>query len=446
MSRNTILTIIGIMAVVSVVGGYGYYLSSKQPSTTTPGDTSIISKVFSPFGIGTKTNPDGTNTTGDTLGSAIKNIISGIDVNSKFTQLTDFSVSGVTYFIDERPLPPKPVEIKVEDLKTETVKPVDTKKGKTTPKIITPPEPTTESVPSIRYMRKSSGHIYQTYLDTKITGKISNSTIPEVYEGFFGTNPNNIAYRLLGTDGKTIKTILGVLGGKDSMFLPDNVSDIAIAPNGSNFFYIQPNANGSTGTIGSFTETKKTLLLNSAFSEWLVQWPINQTIFLTTKASYNTDGYMYSLPVVKGNLKKVMGGIKGLTTLVSPSGDKVLYNVTTSQGPSLNIYTISTNKYTPLSVYGLPEKCTWSADSIRVYCAIPTTIEGGGYPDIWYQGKVSFDDRFIRINTEIDTIAEVANSIFEKPIDAIKMVVDDKEQTLFFINKKDYTLWSLDLQ
>ncbi len=439
MSRNTILMIIGFIAIASVGGGYIYYAMNKPAGDiNNPGDTSTINRIFSPFGFGSKTNNDSTPSPTDALGSAIKNIVSGININSKFTQLTDFAVSGVTFFIDERPLPPKPIEEKIEEIA----------KSKTTKvtKTITPPEPTTEKVPSIRYMKKSSGHIYQTYLDTKATGKISNSTIPEIHEGIFGSNANNVIYRLLGEDGLTIKTVAGTLGGSKSGFLPDNVIDVSIAPNGDNFFYLQKNTNGSTGTIGSFTEVKRTLILNSTFSEWLAQWPVNQTIFITTKASYNTEGYIYSLPTIKGSLRKIIGGIKGLTTLVSPSGDKVLYSSSTNNGPILGIYTISTNKYTPLNLFGLPEKCVWTNDSIRIYCAIPNTTEGSAYPDIWYQGKVSFDDKFIRINTEIGTSSEISNSIYETPIDATKLAVDEAERTLFFINKKDYTLWSLNLQ
>ena len=431
--------IIGFIAIASVGGGYIYYAMNKPVGdTSNENNTSTIDKIFSPFGFGSKTNNDSTPSPTDALGSAIKNIVSGININSKFTQLTDFAVSGVTFFIDERPLPPKPIEEKIEEIA----------KSKTTKvtKTITPPEPTTEKVPSIRYMKKSSGHIYQTYLDTKATGKISNSTIPEIHEGIFGSNANNVIYRLLGEDGLTIKTVAGTLGGSKSGFLPDNVIDVSIAPNGDNFFYLQKNTNGSTGTIGSFTEVKRTLILNSTFSEWLAQWPVNQTIFITTKASYNTEGYIYSLPTIKGSLRKIIGGIKGLTTLVSPSGDKVLYSSSTNNGPILGIYTISTNKYTPLNLFGLPEKCVWTNDSIRIYCAIPNTTEGSAYPDIWYQGKVSFDDKFIRINTEIGTSSEISNSIYETPIDATKLEVDEAERTLFFINKKDYTLWSLNLQ
>lgn len=431
--------IIGFIAIASVGGGYVYYAINK-PSGGGAGqnNTSTINRIFSPFGFGSKTNNNTDPSPTDALGSAIKNIISGVNINSKFTQLTDFAVSGVTFFVDERPLPPKPIEVKIEEIgKSNT-----TKNTKTT----TPPEPTTEKVPSIRYMKKSSGHIYQTYLDTKITGKISNSTIPEVYDGLFGSNANNVIYRLLNDDGVTIKTVLGVLGGTDSGFLPDNVLDISISPSGNNYFYLQQNTNGATGTVGSFTETKRTVLLNSTFSEWLTQWPIDQAIFLTTKASYDTEGYMYSLPTTKGSLRKVFGGIKGLTTLVSPSGDKVLYSSTTDNGPILGIYTISTNKYTSLNLFGLPEKCVWANDSVRLYCAIPNTIEGNAYPDLWYQGRISFDDKFVRVNTEIGTSSDISNSIYEIPVDAIKPTIDNTEQTLFFINKKDYTLWSLSLQ
>lgn len=444
MSKNTVLKIIGILSILSVGGGYAYYLmNSNNTNTNSNTNNSVVGKIFSPFGFGSKNNTNNQDTPTDTLGDTIKTIVEGIKINSKFTQITDYPVSGLTYFIDERPLDQKTEEIKTETTQTPETKTSTNKNTKDIKKIVLP---TTEKVPSIRYMRANNGHVYQTYLDTQANGKISNSTIPEIYEGIFASKPNNIIYRLLGDDSTTIKTIYGTLGGKEGVFLPDNISDILISPNGNNFFYLLPNSNGSMGVVGSFVDKNKTTLLNSTFSEWLSQWPTNQTIFLTTKASYDAEGYMYVLPTTKGSLKKVLGGIKGLTTLVSPSGDKVLYSSTTDQGPRLYIYTISRQTTTPLSLYGLPEKCVWSWDSIRVYCAIPNTIDGNSYPDLWYQGVTSFTDKFVRINSEINTTGEIANSSYEKPIDGIKLIVDDTEKTLFFINKKDKTLWSLNLQ
>ena len=450
MSKKTILIIIGIFAIIAFGGGYVYY-STRVVNQNTSDDTSLTDKIFSPFGIG-KSGDTGTKSIVDDANNLSKSMVDGIFLASKFKQITDFPVSGATFFIDQRP-----IQQKTEGVNTDTpatvieipTKPLTkTKNGKVL-KIATPvipPAPTTEPVPSIRYMKRSDGHIYQMYMDTKAVGQISNSTIPEVYDGIFASNPNNVVYRLLADDNQTIKTAFGALGGRASGFLPDNTTDISIAPNGNNIFYLSPYSDGVVGTISSFSDTKKNQIFNSSFTEWLTQWPNNQTIFLTTKASSDADGYLYSLSTVNNKFVKILSRIKGLTTLVSPSGDLVLYSSTTDSGPKLGIYSISKSSYTPINLYGLPEKCVWSLDSTKIYCAIPDGFDSSDYPDAWYQGRVSFNDTFMRINSETGSYSSLANSTYETGVDAIKMFTDDKEQTIFFVNKKDGYLWSLDIR
>ena len=90
----------------------------------------------------------------------------------------------------------------------------------------------------------------------------------------------------------------------------------------------------------------------------------------------------------------------------------------------------------------MPEKCIWGLGSLYIYCGIPSSI-GNTEPDSWYQGLTSFNDNFIKINPQ-----DGSNTTIGQPsegIDATHLFLDDKEQTLFFTNKKDSTLWSLAL-
>lgn len=439
MSKKTLLILIGIFAIVAMVGGFLYYSAKNNTNENT--DTSLVNKIFSPFGAGKDNTAANDGLTKIDSETGAKSIIDGIFLDSRFKQITDFAVSGATFFIEQRPLPKKD-EGETKEIKLETVV---IKGKKVTRPIETPPEPTTEPVPAIRYMKKSDGHIYEMYMDTKIVGQISNSTIPEVYEGMFAINPNNIVYRLLADDNETIKTVVGVLGGAAGGFMPDGILDISISPNGKNFFSITPYSDGILGVIGSFNDSRKTQIFNSSFTEWLTQWPTEKFIFLTTKASHNTDGYLYALSTSTNSTKKVMGRIKGLTTLVSPNGNRVLYSYTTESGPKLGIYQISDNSYKSVSLYGLPEKCVWTNDSMRIYCAVPENLDSTQLPDTWYQGRVSFNDSFMRIDAETGTYNKLANSTEETSVDGIKLFIDDKEKTIFFINKKDNTLWSLDI-
>lgn len=446
MQKRT-LTITIIIFILITVGVFVYF--AMDSSKNGGAGSSAVDKIFSPFGFGSKktTNPDGS---GVDVSSPSDPITVNVD-NSKFKQITDFPVAGATFFVDQKLLPAKTPAV-VEPAKTEDVL-IESPKAKsgtkkTESKQVTTPPPIPvqefEYIPSIRYIKKSDGHIYGTYLTTKITSKISNSTIPKIHEGIFASNPNNIIYRLLGNDESTIKTIPGVLGSKGVGFLPDNIVDLSISPNGNNIFYMVPNSSGILGVVGSFSESKIAQIFSSPFTEWLTQWPTAQTIFITTKASYNIDGYMYSLNSSTGKMVKILSKVKGLTTLADPTGDKVLYNTTTQSGPKLGIYTISKNSYTDTGLYGLPEKCTWSNENI--YCAIPNEINGFQYPDVWYQGQVSFNDTFYQIQSGTGVTRELANSTLETPVDGVHLFLDDKDQTIYFINKKDSTLWSLSIK
>lgn len=414
MPRKTkiILISVFILVILLLLGVYFYFTNKSAP---TPNQSPSLLQKFNPFGTSTKAptvgGPDVTTTTTPTTEPSIQ--------KSRFYQISNFGISGAAYLEDNRE-----VALKPDDMTTTT--------------------PTFETVPSVRYVERATGHIYQTYLDTKATGKISNSTIPGVYEVIFNGLANSTIYRYSSTDGSGITSFLATLGGTSS-FLPVNSLSISLSPDKTNFFSLVKSKNGVIGTIKSFDSSKNTQVFTSSFSEWLPEWVTNNSVYLTTKASYLVEGSVFSLNILNGTLTKLFGGIKGLTTLANGKGDLVLFGASLPNGPTLNIFDITNHTSVDLGVYGLPEKCIWGNDDINVYCAIPNTIVGTEYPDSWYQGVYSFTDYFVKINTETKEVSTLANSQDETPIDATNLFLSKKEDTLFFINKKDSTLWSLDL-
>jgi hypothetical protein len=90
----------------------------------------------------------------------------------------------------------------------------------------------------------------------------------------------------------------------------------------------------------------------------------------------------------------------------------------------------------------------WGKGSDVLYCAVPKIIEGALYPDAWYQGEVSFGDQIWKIDIKTgktSLIADPATATGEE-VDGIKLSVDDSENYLFFVNKKDSFLWELNLR
>lgn len=380
--------------------GIYFYNKNRGVAVTDPNTT--IYQKFNPFGTSGKipVNPNGDTGTETPATSEVAK------ENSRFHKITDFAVAGAVFF-------------------------EDTRDG--------------AAVPSLRYVERATGHVYQMYLDTKITGKISNSTIPSVYETIFNGSGTSIIYRYISSDNKSITSFLASLGGKSSVFLSPDITAVSLSPDKTKFFSIIKNKNGVIGMIKPFDETKTSQVFTSSFSEWLSQWVTNQNIYLTTKPSYLVDGSAFSLNTTNGTLTKLFGSIPGLTTLANSNGNLVLYGASLNIGPKLNVFNIKNHTSVDLDIYGLPEKCVWSNDNINAYCAIPNTIVGTQYPDYWYQGLISFEDRFIKINTQTKETVTFANSNNETPIDATQLFLNDKEDSLFFINKKDSTLWSLDL-
>jgi hypothetical protein len=102
-----------------------------------------------------------------------------------------------------------------------------------------------------------------------------------------------------------------------------------------------------------------------------------------------------------------------------------------------------------IGVKTMPEKCVWNKDSTILYCAVPRYITGTRYPDLWYQGEISFADDLWKIDVANNTTTNLVDSTSFKggeEVDGIKLSLDENEDYLFFVNKKDSYLWGLRLK
>lgn len=299
-----------------------------------------------------------------------------------------------------------------------------------------------EIIPVVRYVEKRNGHIYRRYLDTMEEQKISNSTTPAIYDAYFNQSGDTVVYRYL-SESNQINSFIGTMGKSKGEYLPVGVVDISLPNDNSNLFYLVKNNNSVIGYTKKLETTLKTQVFASPFTEWLSAWDSNENVYLTSKASFFAEGSTYLLNTKNKKFTKLFGNILGLTSNPSPNGSRVLYSYSTNEGPKLGIFNTKDKTKTELDVFGLAEKCIWSNDNIYLYCALPNKISGFIYPDVWYQGKVSFDDIFVEINTDSLSKSIIANSLDHTPIDAVDLFLDNEEMMLFMTNKKDSLLWGL---
>lgn len=452
MQKRNLIIIILILVVVTF--GFFYY-GNKYPKSI-PGEvvrSDVTQKLF-PFGKIAKKIIEEVPSIID-LGQDENNGEQNTPTEKKVQKVSSFPVAGYDIYRKEVY---KELPIPEETVKEEPT--IDTGTQKTvakTKKIVTPKAPATEFITNIRYVEKSTGNIYQS--DAKIINEIkyTNTIIPKIHEAFFGNNTQNVVFRYLNNLNK-IQTFLGsiskeILGGDSTTisevngtFLPEGIGEVAISPDQKKIFYIYNQGENTTGFVSLISGESKNQVFNSSFNEWLVSWPSDNTITLTTKPSFNSPGYMYKLDINKKILTKVLGGISGLTTLTSPTDTQVLYSNSKNNSIDLYVYEKDTGNSNQLGAKTLPEKCVWVKSGLAIYCSVPKFIQDGEYPDDWYQGSVSFSDDLWKI----DTITMTGQKILDfeeggESIDGINLKLDTEEKFLFLMNKKDSSLWRVEL-
>ncbi len=304
----------------------------------------------------------------------------------------------------------------------------------------------------VRYVETETGHIYEININTMKQKRVSNTTIPKIQEAFFEGNGEFVIVRYFNEDTKTINTFSAKIiydedigeGSINGSFLTNNISSITSSK--EKIFYLEDLQTYSLGFIAMFDGSEKKQIFNSPFTEWLTQWE-NKNIFITTKPSFATKGFMYSITEKGASFEKIIGNVFGLTTLVNNTGTKVLYSESTKGGFVLNSHNIKTKKTTRIPFETLPEKCVWSNDSVKFYCAVPERIERADYPDDWYKGLLSFSDNIWVFDTETKVINILAEpySLAQAKLDIIKPFLSEDGKYLFFTNKKDRVLWVLEL-
>ena len=307
----------------------------------------------------------------------------------------------------------------------------------------------TNSVQTL-FTDRATSHTWRTNLDNVVLEKYTNTTIPKIYESTWSNKADFTVLRYLNGESSVIESFVGKVSSSTLIgkFLPQDVTQLALSPVSNKIFYLTNNTSGSSGFITDSNLATKKLAISSPAKEWIVTWPKEDTLTFTTKSSATADGYMFTLNTTTGNFDKVLGGLAGLTTLSNGDLSKTAYSESGGDSIRFYIYTHKDMKIKSISPGTLPEKCVWgNINKNIIYCAVPKNIFSFAYPDVWYQGLVSFNDEIWKINTENNETTLLNNlSASFAGIDAINLQLDKNEEYLTFINKKDLQLWSLKIK
>lgn len=323
-----------------------------------------------------------------------------------------------------------------------------------------------EVVEMVRFVDAASGFMYdQAIRKLEPVIERTKTTVPKVREAFFDSTGSKAILRYL--DEEIIQTYLVTLEfpkidpnltkeERDAIdktakvtgeFLPEQIKVFDVSHDQKTFFYMNPVSGGVAGITQNFATKAKKQVFDSPLTEWIADYASDAKISITTKASGLVPGYSYVIDTKNAALSKAIGGKNGLTTLLSPDGKKLLYAESSGNSISTFMLEVATGKTSAVSPSTLPEKCVWTKDSTKVYCAAPVRSVTMLYPDDWYKGKESFDDALWVIDAS-DYSGNIVYDIFSKKserIDVTNLTLNSEENYLGFINKKDGILWGFDL-
>ena len=305
------------------------------------------------------------------------------------------------------------------------------------------------STSSARYIESATGHIYEVDFRGENYSRLSNTTLLKTEESFWSPKADKVLVRYLnGISGSmTIKNYSAVLPKSASSteltgaFLTD-FRGIAVSSYEEALTILEKNANKYDLILTNFENSKRKLLASFPIGQFNLSWSGKNTVTLLTKPAKGIPGFLYGVDIKTGAIKKIAGGESGFTASLSPLNNFAFYSKTDDGGSVKGyFYDVKKNLELSFNTDTLADKCAWSNKTEGViYCAVPKSYPAGVYPDDWYKGAKSTEDRLWLIDALTGEVGVLSEDMGGS-IDTVDIKLTSDENYLLYKNKKDDTLW-----
>jgi hypothetical protein len=299
------------------------------------------------------------------------------------------------------------------------------------------------------YFLSSNGNILESDFRGATATVVSDVNLENLVKAFWSPNKNKIITIFQDNIGNVSKYLYNLADGKSSP-LGKYLSYISWSTDGNKITYQYQNETTGANDISTANPdgSKYSVILNTRMKDLIVEWPTTN-IYLREKPSGLAQSSLYSLNPSSRAFSKVMSNIYGFSLKWSLTGNKILYSKTNSVGENISLYIANNNSSNEraLDIQTLTEKCVWSQDVRYIFCAIPKNIkEAKVLPDDFYKGIFVGNDEFYKINTETgEKINILGDENLSMNYDANNLFLSPQEDYLFFVNKIDGRLYSIEL-
>ena len=353
------------------------------------------------------------------------------------TVFTDFGLFGGAAE-QTTPVPEPVVEAPVVDIKAEKLRQLTTR-----PVAGFREYQATSSEPRfILYAEAGTGHIYQINLETGEEVRLSNTTIPNAESAVFSPDQKYVAVRS-GYSTQSEVVLLTLVSGGTSVaknLLPRMTDFIFSAEN--ELLYTELTSDGTAGRILSPTTKITRTQFSIPFQAVTMIWGIDKNTphYVYPKATTKLNGYLYAIK----NGVVIRQPLTGQGLIAEASSEYIIETELQGEQPVSSIYTLATKKTSPATIIFEPSKCAFSPrNAALLYCGYELTDYSYNYPDDWYRGTRTFNDRIWLLNLKTGSASQLISPEKEvgRQIDITNMNAGIDGKMVYFTNKNDNTLW-----
>ncbi len=299
-----------------------------------------------------------------------------------------------------------------------------------------------------RFVDKATGDILEYTHESKNTARVVRETIPRVQYAVFTPNGRTVFRQYIDEAGTlvTVETPLTTrrdVPGITSKTLLNGTRTVAPITNTAHIIFVE-----RAGRLEAVynTEDAEESLWSSALLGWNVSYAGDRVV-ITQKPSYDIPGVSYILNIKTKTVSQPQKSVRGLVMVPHPRKETLLFSRSGGNVTSLFVYNPTEHREQALPVRTLAEKCVWhESDEHTVYCAVPNRIPSKDIPDSWYRGETSFDDTWYSIDTRTGELTLLYDTREAGVVlDVERPMLNSAGTALFFMNKKDQSLWMLAL-